>query len=492
MPAAAPVRDAAATAAGPRKGEAASSDAQEWTARALAPLTRWLPERLLAEQPAPTGAQGWFLEFADPVQERAYCQQHDGRAVRQLRYGAAFLAALALLSGLIELSFQPLAAVNNRLLWLRFAVALPILLGIAAATYLKACQRRIQLLTIAGILAFSWLYALPAMLALPRDVLPPLLFLWVMVLSASQMTTRLRGRWSVASALGVTAASLVTVALARPPYVAAAVFAYVQLTTLALVLYTGWRQERSWRREFVTRAQLADERRKAEELLLHILPRQIAERLKHSNRAIADGIDSATVLFADIVGFTDLAARTSPVELLGDLDDLVSSFDDLAESLGLEKIKTIGDAYMVAGGLPEPTADHAYAVAEMALGMGDVLAAFNQRRGKAWRLRIGLHCGPVVAGVIGKHKFIYDLWGDTVNVASRMESHGEPGAIQVSESAWELLREHYELQERGPVPIKGKGQMRTWWLLGAKGAEGAARSRPPSHRAGLAPSRRHP
>lgn len=470
MPAAAPEPVSAAPAAGPRQSRAASSDSQQWTARALAPLTRWLPARLLTQQPAPTDAQGWFLEFADPVQERAFCREHDAMAVRQLRYGAAFLAALALLSSLIELSFQPLAGVNNRLLWLRFAVALPILVGTAAATYLKACQRQIQGLTLAGILAFSWLYALPAMLELPRDVLPPLLFLWVMVLTASQMTTRLRGRWSIASALGVTVASLMTLWLARPPYVASAVFAYVQLTTLALVLYTSWRQERSWRREFVTRAQLADERRKAEELLLHILPRQIAERLKHSSRAIADGIDSATVLFSDIVGFTDLASRTSPVELLGDLDELVSSFDDLAESLGLEKIKTIGDAYMVAGGLPEPTADHASAVAEMALGMRKALAAFNQRRGKAWQLRIGLHCGPVVAGVIGKHKFIYDLWGDTVNVASRMESHGEPGAIQVSESAWELLHERYELQERGSVPIKGKGQMRTWWLVGVKAA----------------------
>ncbi len=468
MPAVASKTSPVAAASPPSKHRAASADSQEWTARALAPLSRWLPASLLTQQPAPTDAQGWFLAFGDSRQERAFCREHDAIAVRQLRYGASFLAALAMLSSFIELSFEPLAAVTNRLLWLRFAVALPILVGIAAATYLRFFQRHIQWVTIAGIQAFCWFYALPALLALPREVLPLLLFLWVMVLSASQMTTRLRGRWSVASALGVTAASLTTLVLARPSYVASAIFAYVHLTTLALVLYTGWRQERSWRREFVTRAQLADERRKAEELLLHILPRQIAERLKHSSCAIADGIDSATVLFSDIVGFTDLAARTSPVELLSDLDELVSSFDDLAESLGLEKIKTIGDSYMVAGGLPEPAADHACAVAEMALGMRAALAAFNVRRGKAWQLRIGLHCGPVVAGVIGKHKFIYDLWGDTVNVASRMESHGQAGAIQVSESAWELLHERYELQERGSIAIKGKGHMRTWWLVGRR------------------------
>ena len=444
----------------------ASANSGEWTARALAPLTRWLPAALLAQRPAPTDAHSWFLEFGDLGQERAFCHEHDAQAVRQLRYGASFLALLAVLSSYIELHFEPLAGARDQLLWLRFGVAMPILLGTAAGTYLKFCKTHIQALTFAGIQLFSWCYALPALLQLPSEVLPPLLFLWVMVLSASQMTTRLRGRWSVASALGVTAASLATLWFARPPYAASAVFAYVQLTTLVLVLYTGWRQERSWRREFITRAQLAEERKKAEELLLHILPRQIAERLKHSNQAIADGIDSATVLFADIVGFTDLASRVTPVQLLGDLDELVSSFDDLAESLGLEKIKTIGDAYMVAGGLPEPSTDHAAVVAEMALGMRAAIAGFNQRRGKSWQLRIGLHCGPVVAGVIGKHKFIYDLWGDTVNVASRMESHGEPGAIQVSESAWELLHPRYELQARGTVQIKGKGEMRTWWLVG--------------------------
>ena len=186
------------------------------------------------------------------------------------------------------------------------------------------------------------------------------------------------------------------------------------------------------------------------------------------------------MLFADIVGFTTMSAAMPPDRIVALLNELFSSFDDLAGKLGLEKIKTIGDCYMVAGGLPEPRPDHAEAVAEMALHMLDIIEDMAAQSGEPLTIRIGIHSGPVVAGVIGKRKFIYDLWGDTVNVASRMESHGLPGAIQLSEAAARRLDGKYRLRPRGVIEIKGKGAMETWYLVGPRGAAAAPDPAAPS------------
>ena len=190
----------------------------------------------------------------------------------------------------------------------------------------------------------------------------------------------------------------------------------------------------------VAEAELAKEHERSEGLLHNILPRSIARRLKRERAAIADGFAQVSVLFADIVGFTELSARMPPSELVALLNKLFSELDDLAERRGLEKIKTIGDAYMVASGLPEPRADHAEALVLFALDMLEVADRWGREAGHPLALRVGVHAGPVVAGVIGKRKFIYDLWGDTVNIASRMESHGAPGRIQVTED--EIGRAH--------------------------------------------------
>ena len=211
---------------------------------------------------------------------------------------------------------------------------------------------------------------------------------------------------------------------------------------------------------------LQDEQERSERLLLNILPRPIADRLKRDQGVIADSFPEVTVLFADIVDFTRLSARISPSDLVALLNEVFSSFDLLAEKHGLEKIKTIGDAYMVVGGLPTPRADHAVAVAEMALDMQAYLESHSSARVDSLRLRIGIHTGPVVAGVIGTKKFIYDLWGDTVNTASRMESHGFSGSIQLTEATYALLRDNYTFQERGKVQIKGKDDMVTYLLVG--------------------------
>lgn len=213
-------------------------------------------------------------------------------------------------------------------------------------------------------------------------------------------------------------------------------------------------------------AQTREAQESAEKLLLNILPEEIAERLRQDTHCIADRFDSVTILFADIVDFTGLAAQIPPTELVNLLNQIFSTFDNLAEQYGLEKIKTIGDAYMVVGGLPKQRADHAESVAEMAIAMQQAVQQLTRPDGQPVQIRIGISTGPVVAGVIGLKKFIYDLWGDAVNTASRMESHGTAGGIQVTESTYELLKQQYIFEPRGEVVIKGKGKMHTYWLRG--------------------------
>ena len=210
--------------------------------------------------------------------------------------------------------------------------------------------------------------------------------------------------------------------------------------------------------------QLDVARRRADALLLNVLPAPVADRLKHDTSTIADGFDEVTVLFADIVNFTTMSADTDPVDVVNFLNDLFSQFDDLVEARGLEKIKTIGDAYMVAAGLPTPRPDHCEAVVAFGLDMLDVIKRCKAWHGQTVHMRIGVNTGPVVAGVIGRRKFIYDLWGDTVNTASRMESNGLVDVIQVTQVVRDRLAGKYVFEERLPITIKGKGEMVTYVL----------------------------
>jgi len=220
--------------------------------------------------------------------------------------------------------------------------------------------------------------------------------------------------------------------------------------TVAVVLYFARQRDRF--------------QKQSDDLLHNILPDEIAERLKTNNAMIADHFDEASVLFADVVDFTPMSADMSPAELVGLLNSLFSAFDAFVAELGIEKIKTVGDEYMVAAGVPKRRADHAQAAADLALRMRDYIAA-TRIEGHDIKMRIGIHSGPVVAGIIGTGKFSYDLWGDTVNTASRMESGGVAGSIQVSAATHKLLRNEYAFTPRGSVAVKGKGDMQTYILL---------------------------
>jgi adenylate cyclase len=230
------------------------------------------------------------------------------------------------------------------------------------------------------------------------------------------------------------------------------------MVTLALVGFFSDADTRS------AEEHLAKEHARSERLLLNVLPPAISSRLKDGEETIADGFKEVSVLFADMVGFTELSARMPPADLVSVLNEVFSEFDELAGKYGLEKIKTIGDAYMVAAGLPEAREDHAAVMARMGLDMLEVVSALNARKGYSLAVRIGIHSGPVVAGIIGKRKFSYDLWGDTVNTASRMESHGEKGRLHVSAVTAELLKDAFVVEPRGTVTVKGKGEMSTFFV----------------------------
>jgi adenylate cyclase len=246
-------------------------------------------------------------------------------------------------------------------------------------------------------------------------------------------------------------------------------FILTVITAWILVVATVWFSLREIRR---TREAMEAEYERSERLLANILPEEIAERLKDPTRTIiADKYDEASILFADIAGYTKRASDTNPTDLVRFLDRLYTDLDALVDRHGLEKVKTSGDSYMVVSGVPQPRPDHIEALACLALDMADAVADLKDPKGREVPLRIGLAAGPVVAGVVGARKFFYDVWGDAVNVAARMETTDVEGRIQVPENVFERLNDTFVLEERGEVDVKGKGSMRTWYLVGRRDAE---------------------
>lgn len=252
----------------------------------------------------------------------------------------------------------------------------------------------------------------------------------------------------------------------QPRWAMDAAFVFATIGASVLIFATVWYAMRE-----VDRAEAAMdiEYNRSEALLANILPASVAEQLKDpSHGVIAHRYDTASILFADIAGFTERASEIPPTELVRFLDRLYTTFDRLVDRHGLEKIKTTGDSYMVVSGVPTPRPDHAEAIADLALDLSRAVANLRDPRGQPVPLRIGIATGPVVAGVVGARRFFYDVWGDAVNVASRMESTDVEGRIQVPNDVYELLRDSFVLQERGEIEIKGKGTMRTWYLIGRK------------------------
>ncbi|MBI5609350.1 MAG: adenylate/guanylate cyclase domain-containing protein [Deltaproteobacteria bacterium] len=419
--------------------------------------TGWTPHN-----PAMSSMSSWWLEFPDPLRERAFREDQCERVVPQLRRYALF----ALFAG----PAAAIAPVPAGLQWASLALGGAMSGFALAGLWLTKSKRlRPRVLEVAAAMSFAigLIYVaaarfMPASFTMDSHIL----------ISAHLVATAtaLRLRFSLAAPLcaGVVIAfawALLTLNPELPPGNAARQI-FAASTFCALGLFACHQMELAARSEFAQRLAVAEEKQRSELLLRNILPEAIAERLKANQQPIADGFESVTVLFADVVGFTSLSARMPPAELVSLLDRMFSAFDGLADKHSLEKIKTIGDAYMAVAGLPQPNDRHADAAAAMALEMLAVVRDLAQSTGENLDLRVGLNSGPVVAGVIGRRKFIYDLWGDAVNMASRMESHGVAGAVQLTSSTRALLDPRFVTEARGIIDVKGRGPVEAHLLRG--------------------------
>jgi class 3 adenylate cyclase len=414
------------------------------------------------------------LRFADPRMEARYRALNDGRCVQVLRIACVAGIALVMTMGILVQYVGSRELVHGAD---RPGVILGgsfLMLVAIAATYIPLFARHPQafvaiLGALTGAAVVVGLREMPAEFATNRGYM-------LIVLHTFTIHSLLRLRMPYAVAAGWACLAL---------YVGL-MFAWnvVDFTAIARQsfwlgaanvwgMWIGYQLELGARREFAASTALDRERARTEELLLNILPAPIAARLKESHEAIAEHRGAVTVLFADIVGFTPLSARRTPADLVKLLDDVFTHFDALAREHGLEKIKTIGDAYMAVAGLPEEQPDHALRAARMAVAMVEAMRGMASRHGEAIQLRVGIHSGPVVAGVIGRSKFSYDLWGDTVNTASRMESMGVPDCVQCSPATAAFLGAEFALQSRGNIEVKGKGAMETF-LVSLPAAEEVA------------------
>lgn len=405
------------------------------------------------------------LSFPDPRAEREFIDADNRAAVPRVRVCA--LLALALSVPFLTLDLTTLKG-DRPLVVLLLVLSTCCLVGVATAmTWWPAAHQRAQVLTAGTIAAYSWCASVGG--AVTGAAPDYAAFTAVLMLLGAVGVARVRfGTALLTAALTVPLALGVMVlsydAAGYQLAFEAMCFSAFTLLNLAVALFL----EQSKRRMFLVNRALAAERQRSEELLHNVLPAEIVSRLQGTPLPIADSYEQATVLFADIVGFTPLSTSLPADEVVHLLDLLFSSFDDLCETRGMEKIKTIGDAYMAVAGVPTSTPDHAIRAVELALDMQRVATRLSPSWPGGLALRIGISSGPVIAGVIGTRKFAFDLWGDTVNTASRLEAHGRAGRIHVADSTRRLLDGRYAFDGPHRTAVKGKGTLDTHFLLPAE------------------------
>ena len=403
-----------------------------------------------------------YLAFDDFEVERDFRDEDNRAAVGRARLTAILAIILSLPFALTDLLIARESA------WLLVGIRITALGGflvlIAGSIWWKSAYRHIQWIACGATVFYAWWAVAGALTTdAPREYARTATILLLLALVG---VTRVRFRpATITTALTVPPVEYVLIA--RRSSLDAALLESLGLITFAIVALTvAFVLERSKRIAFLAQRELTAERKRSDDLLHNILPESIAQRLRENPGAIAESAEAATVLFADIVGFTPFSSELPPDEVVELLDLLFGKFDDLCEDRSIYKVKTIGDAYMAVAGIPRPDPDHAASIVELAFDMQRAATAIAPLWPTDLMLRIGISSGPVVAGVIGHKRFAYDLWGDTVNTASRMESHGLPNRIQVSETTYDLLKDRYAFGDPHEMDIKGKGAMPTYFLLG--------------------------
>ena len=421
----------------------------------------------------------WLYPYADrlrfpPEVEAQFREDYHANTVSTTRLALVLGLVLYSAFGILDIYAVP---ISKDIVWfIRYGVVAPVMVFALAASYVDIFEKYMQAL-MGAVVAVSGL-GITVMIAVAREAEFGSRFYFTGLILISMWAyglSRLRFGYAVLAnsiiLIGYEFASIEVKHLleSETGIVIFTMHNFFFLGANVIGMFTSYTLERYTRRDFLQKLTIQAQRDQADQLLYNVLPERIAEKLKQSHETIAEEFSSASVLFADIVNFTPISARFGPLEVVEMLNELFSQFDQLVDKFGVEKIQVAGDGYMVAAGVPTPRPDHATVLAQLALEMLDCVKTGNFLGGKhPIEIRIGLNSGSLIAGVIGRKKFFYALWGDMVNTASRMESHGESGKIQITRETYELVRDDFECEYIGEIPVKGKGNMEVWHLLAKK------------------------
>lgn len=424
----------------------------------------------------------WLYSYADKLRfpeevEEEFLEDYHLNTVSTTRLALFLGLILFSLFGILDLYAVPIS--KNIVWFIRYAIVAPIIIFVIIVSYIDFFQKHVQLL-MGIVVAISGL-GIVAMISITREAEFGNRFYFTGLILVSMWgysLSRLRFWYAIIANLLIMAgyefASIVMKHLldTETGIVIFTMHNFFFVGGNIIGMFASYALERYTRRDFIQKYTIQAQRDQADKLLYNVLPERIAEQLKHGTETIAEEFSSATVLFADIVNFTPISARYAPHEVVDMLDELFSNFDELVDKYAVEKIQVAGDGYMVAAGVPTPRPDHATVLAQLALDMLDCVKHEKFLDGKhPIEIRIGLNSGSLLGGVIGRKKYFYALWGDTVNTASRMESHGFRGKIQITRATYELVKDEFECEYVGVIPVKGKGEMDVWHLIARKQQE---------------------
>jgi len=424
----------------------------------------------------------WFPCFKDPKIEQEFMLEFNSKSLKSGRIVLWVMTIVWIGFAWVELYHLDGQQKSNALC-LRLLIFTPIFLMILALLYSKFAARTYQMMVILALIAIqvglyyiakfypvldvvqSLGYELPVSEA---DGTTIYIAVWFLVIFTGSMISRLNIIHTIMSAVIYIIMNIITVLTYHPASLIVIIQVLVLLTIVPVILIGAVNVQQDAKGTYRANKLLERSMKKSESLLLNILPVEIANRLKETPGTIADGFNNVSVLFADIVGFTNFSTKHKPETIVKILNQIFTKFDDITKKYKAEKIKTIGDAYMLAAGIPEFSSKHSSIVANCALDMIKEVNHFLDPDGNPIQIRVGLHTGPAIAGVIGNHKFAYDVWGDTVNIASRMESYGYAGKIQATMEIYEALKKDFIFEPRNEIEVKGKGTLKTFWLKGRK------------------------